>query len=68
MKRNTVIGKRGGACLVSLIDKKSRFLLSSKAKKKNSISVKDTMIFCLKGQVRAADASRAVIARNRYFL
>lgn len=50
MKRNTVIGKRGSACLVPLVDRKSRFLLSSKAKKKNSISVKDTMIFCLKGQ------------------
>lgn len=47
---DTVIGKRGGACLVTLIDRKSRFLLSSKAEKKNSLSVKDTLIFCLKGQ------------------
>ena len=47
---DTVIGKRGGACLVTLVDRKSRFLLSAKAKKKDSLSVKDTMIFCLKGQ------------------
>jgi Transposase and inactivated derivatives, IS30 family len=47
---DTVIGKRGKACLVTLVDQKSRFLLSSKAKKKDSISVKDTMISCLKGQ------------------
>ena len=47
---DTVIGKKGGACLVTLVDRKSRFLLSSKAKKKDSLSVKDTMISCLKGQ------------------
>ena len=47
---DTVIGKRGGACLVTLVDRKSRFLLSSKAKKKDSLSVKDTMISCLVGQ------------------
>ncbi|EEP27281.1 hypothetical protein GCWU000342_01975 [Shuttleworthella satelles DSM 14600] len=47
---DTVIGKRGGACLVTLVDRKSRFLLSSKAKKKDSVSVRDTMISCLTGQ------------------
>mgnify|MGYP000653069242 FL=1 len=46
---DTVIGKRGGACLVTMVDRKSRFLLSSKAKKKDSLSVKETMISCLKG-------------------
>ncbi|MCS4486916.1 IS30 family transposase [Staphylococcus americanisciuri] len=38
------------ACLVTLVDRKSRFLLSSKAKKKGSTSVKDKMISCLTGQ------------------
>ena len=47
---DTVIGKSGGACLVTLVDRKSRFLISSKAKKKDSVSVKDTMISCLTGQ------------------
>ena len=32
------------------VDRKSRFLISSKAKKKDSVSVKDTMISCLTGQ------------------
>ena len=47
---DTVIGRSGGACLVTLVDRKSRFLISSKAKKKDSVSVKDTMISCLTGQ------------------
>ncbi len=47
---DTVIGKRSGACLVTLIDRKSRFLLRSKATKKDYLSVKYTMISCLKGQ------------------
>ena len=48
---DTVIGKSGGACLVTLVDRKSRFLISSKAKKKDSVSVKDTMISCLTGNL-----------------
>lgn len=47
---DTVIGKRGGACLVTLVDRKRRFLLSSKVEKNDSISVKNAMIFCLKEQ------------------
>jgi IS30 family transposase len=44
------LGRGVGASLVTLVDRKNRFLLNSKAEKKDAISVKDTMIFCLKGQ------------------
>lgn len=47
---DTVLGKRNGACLVTLVNRKSRFLLSSKADKKIAPAVKDTMISYLKGQ------------------
>lgn len=47
---DTVLGKQKGACLVTLVDRKSRFLLSRKAEKKDSAAVRDTMIQCLQGQ------------------
>ena len=47
---DTVAGKKSGPCLVTLADRMSRFLLSRKAEKKNSIYVRDTMIQCLQGQ------------------
>jgi IS30 family transposase len=47
---DTVAGKNSGPCLVTLADRMSRFLLSRKAEKKNSIYVRDTMIQCLQGQ------------------
>lgn len=40
---DTVAGKIGGACLVTLTDRKSRFLIAGKAQKKNSIYVFEKM-------------------------
>lgn len=47
---DTVVGIKNGVCLVTLTDRKSRFLLSKKSDKKNSTCVRDVMIDCLKGQ------------------
>ena len=47
---DTVAGAVNGPCLVTLADRKSRFLLSQKSDKKNSTCVRDVMINCLKGQ------------------
>lgn len=47
---DTVVGKRGGQCLVTLADRMSRFLFSKKAEKKDSKFVTDVMIQCLKDQ------------------
>ena len=47
---DTVAGKTSGPCLVTLTDRKSRFLLSRKVEKKSSIYDRDTMIQCLQGQ------------------
>jgi IS30 family transposase len=33
---DTVVGKKGKACLVTLVDRKSRYLLGGKADQKNS--------------------------------
>jgi IS30 family transposase len=42
---DTVAGKTGGACLVTLTDRKSRFLLGGKIEKKLSKLVRDKMIY-----------------------
>lgn len=47
---DTVMGQTGKACLVTLTDRKSRFLLSKKIQKKNSVQVKDAMIELLKDE------------------
>lgn len=47
---DTVAGKKNGACLVTLADRKSRFLLSKKSDKKTSSFVRDAIVECLKGQ------------------
>ena len=47
---DTVAGKASGPCLVTLADRMSRFLISRKAAKKNSMHVRDIMIQCLEGQ------------------
>lgn len=47
---DTVAGKKNGACLVTLADRKSRFLLSKKSDKKTSSLVRDAIVECLKGQ------------------
>ena len=41
---DTVIGAKGSACLVTLVDRKSRFLLTSKAAKKDALSVSNVII------------------------
>lgn len=48
---DTVVGKRDKACLLTLVDRKSRFLLSAKANAKRSLDVNKTMISCLKGEI-----------------
>lgn len=47
---DTVLGITGKACLVTLTDRKSRFLLSMRIDKKNSVNVRDAMINLLTGQ------------------
>ena len=47
---DTVIGSTGGPCLVTLADRKSRFLISQKSDRKTSACIRDVMIDCLKGQ------------------
>ena len=46
---DTVAGKTGKACLVTLVDRKSRFLLVGKSEKKASQPVIDQMIKLLRG-------------------
>ena len=45
---DTVIGKTGSECVVTLVDRCSRFLLADKAEKKSSKAVKDTIISLFK--------------------
>ena len=47
---DTVVGKQGRACLVTLVDRKSRFLICGKAERKNSTDVSQTMIELLTGK------------------
>jgi len=47
---DTVLGKHGKACLVTLDDRKSRFLICRKASGKKSTAVKDVMISALKDE------------------
>ncbi|WP_312652247.1 IS30 family transposase [Aminipila sp.] len=47
---DTVAGQTGKACLVTLTDRNSRFLLCEKAAKKESQAVSDKMISMLSGQ------------------
>lgn len=48
IEADTVVGKRGGACIVTMVDMASRFLLGGKASKKDSESVKEVMLDILK--------------------
>lgn len=47
---DTVVGEKGKACLLTLTDRKSRFLICRKLEKKNSECVKNAMIEALTGQ------------------
>ncbi|WP_346766180.1 IS30 family transposase [Megasphaera sp. SW808] len=47
---DTVLGKQGKACLVTLVDRKSRYLLGDKAAKKNAQAVNEVMLRELNGQ------------------
>lgn len=47
---DTVLGKHGKACLVTLDDRKSRFLICRKAAGKKSAAVKDVIIDALKNE------------------
>lgn len=44
IEADTIVGKRGGACVVTMVDMASRYLLGGKAKKKDSDSVKEVML------------------------
>lgn len=44
MEADTIVGKRGGACIVTMVDMTSRFLLGGKSTKKDSDSVKEVML------------------------
>lgn len=47
---DTVLGKSGGACLLTLVDRMSRYLLCRKLKGKNSEEVAQEMVSALHGQ------------------
>jgi len=47
---DTVIGVKNGQCLVTLADRRSRFLLSCKSDRKSAACVRDAMITLLKDQ------------------
>lgn len=49
---DTVVGKRGGTCLVSIVDRKSRFTLAAKALNASAPAGRDTMTSLL-GQLPA---------------
>lgn len=44
---DTIVGKRGGACLVTLVDRSSRFTLAAKVPKATAANVSDVMIALL---------------------
>ena len=44
MEADTIVGKRVGACIVTMVDMTSRFLLGGKAIKKDFDSVKEVML------------------------
>ena len=47
---DTVVGKQGKACLVTLVDRKSRYLLGGKAMSKTAVAVNKVMCEALSGQ------------------
>ena len=47
---DTVLGKAGGACLMTITDRKSRFLIAAKAQRKTADCIASEMIKSLKGQ------------------
>ena len=47
---DTVVGKQGRACLVTLVDRKSRYLLGGKAMSKTAAAVNKVMCEALSGQ------------------
>lgn len=77
---DTVAGKDGKACLVTLVDRKTRFLVGGKAKSKTAADVNAVMIASLQGQVvksitpdrgkefaRHADVTKALNGVQFYF-
>ena len=48
---DTVAGQKSGSCLVTLANRKSRFLLCMKAEKKTTSLVSESMTKCLKKQL-----------------
>lgn len=47
LEADTIVGKRGGECLVSLVDRASRFTLAAKVSKGTAAAVRDAMITLL---------------------
>lgn len=46
---DTVIGKSGGACLLTLVDRKSKFLLCRKMRRRGSKELAEAMVAALRG-------------------
>ncbi len=46
---DTVIGTKGKVCLVTLVDRRSRFLLAAKASKKDALSVSNAIVNLFSG-------------------
>jgi len=56
---DTVAGKQGRSCLVTMVDRKSRYLVCSKATGKNSIDVRDAILnMFANGQARSITPDR----------
>lgn len=64
---DTVIGAQGKTCLVTLVDRKSRFLLAKKTQKKDSKSVKKTIID-LFSEVKQANLKTITPDRGQEFM
>lgn len=47
---DTMAGKTGGACLLTLVDRKSLFMKATKLSRKTSANVRNGMIACLKNE------------------
>ena len=54
LEADTVVGKQGKACLVTLVDRKSRYLLGGKAMSKTAAAVNKVMCKALSGQPHLA--------------
>ena len=64
MEAYTIVGKRGGASIVTMVDMTSRFLLGGKATKKDSDSVKEVMLGVLNSLPSRIEKYQKIIDKN----